>query len=1272
LQGATIVSGEASQPARLVLAETPGTSAIRTIVAWPDTPYHVAARIRTEDVHAVSAQGYAYAAIYEFDETGELLCFQDFAQVTGSRDWTDFKTEGTTHPRTVYLELRLGLHEATGKVWIEPPRFHWAKEGDATATSKDAPGPANVALILWEPEFPSNPATPDPRLLSDWLAQAGYRPRYLQAKALMTAAACEELAAEAALLVLPNGPCFPIAARPGLLSLLSRGIDLLSLGGYPLDRPLRRTETGWETVDLSQPTKVRLLNRDPGFETSPAPGATPSWHDASGSPCPTTTSGAAEGSRCAVIDSSSGDGQAIVQTVADVRPGQRLRLSGYLKTAGVREEGYAFLAVYPMAGNEWRSPQDIAQVRGTQDWGHWVREFLVPLGVDRVDVRFGLYRASGTAYFDDVRLEEVEYAPRLNTRHGEPQDGLIITPWQLGMCDADYPLRRVARLTAPGWQAAATATGHSAVGVLRTNARWMPLVQAEDRFGRACGTAGAMMIHREGLFTGSAWTFFGVDNLDLTQLPGFADRVLLPTLRRMRRGVYLTKGTSHLACYRPGEAAELACSAQNFGTDAFDGTITWQQSSEDSHSVLGAGEKTIRLNPGEAATWTIPLDGPSPPGLHRVTIHLDDTMGNTWDKLDTGFMVWDGKALPQSQRFAYSDNYFHWSGRPAFLCGTTTWSNWFFSPSQSDPLFWARELSRMADYGIAVNANLQSWWHPPYELTEADWRKMDAAVYLSHRAGVIYRAGLFIGQDVAVEDSLLEQQVRLAAAFAQRYRQADGLIYYLNGDYQLRPKSAEQTNLPWQLAQTRHWNERLTTAIRESDPDHPVISEYYQHPNGGLDVRRTLDGLSMAEIGYFDRPGRDLRRFPAVFKLTDHRLRGKSAAIGEFGVKTHPAWDLSLGGSGYHIRRSMEQQNRLFLLIPQVTFGLGGATARNWCWRDDDDRVFPWGLTYTCDGVPRDALRFYRAAALLLLRLQPQWRKPEVLLVAADGARQTVHDDFSPDDLAAADVLTRLGIDFAVVSDLDLREDDLLGAKVAFVPGETVSEAAARILATAEKAGRLSVCWEHPTQSAPSTEPTPEAEFVVQPGLPSRWARLLDKAGVARVRLDPDDLALITLPVPLQDGLALVLANPTPQPRSFTAQTPDGKSVQMTLASWEPGLVAWDTAGKIVALEGGQHLLCDGQPLADSDGHLILWSTPSPQGKNNDLRAADEVFLIATTAGDARISRTSAATDLAELGEFRQGQWHRLEAMPVRQSNAAIHLQIPVDCRAELIRIRRP
>ena len=115
-------------------------------------------------------------------------------------------------------------------------------------------------------------------------------------------------------------------------------------------------------------------------------------------------------------------------------------------------------------------------------------------------VQAGLFRKSGTASFDDVRLvdlEEIGFEP-INTSWGEPADGLEVATDQLGMFDPSYPLRRGCRVrTSPG-QDVVTAEvqinepieGWAASGVVGNDqARWIPLLEVMDRYGRPRGPA---------------------------------------------------------------------------------------------------------------------------------------------------------------------------------------------------------------------------------------------------------------------------------------------------------------------------------------------------------------------------------------------------------------------------------------------------------------------------------------------------------------------------------------------------------------------------------------------------------------------------------------------------------------------------------------------------------------------------------------------------------------------------------------------------------------
>lgn len=1281
--GAQIVTvADAPHGNHALLCDRNGAMANQLVISHPAQRYTASVWLRTDNVRPVSGSGYAFAAIYEFDFHGNLVAFRDFAQQTGTNDWQRITTTWTTHPNAFYFELRLGLYNAEGQAWFDAVQVAM---GEQLTERFDEPPmrKGKLALILDEPSLPQNLAAPSTQKLADLLKQAGYQPHIMTAAQFADERWISERLPNIGLLVLPNAPHFPLDAHRNLLLLLTNGIDLLTFGGYAFDVPLMRTDDGFKPVQWNEPSKVTLLNANPSFETVKSDGSADGWEITDPKHCFVTTQTARDGQRSAAvrIAPDEGQGSAGWQATLKAQAGDVLRLSGWVKTEGVIGTGYAYLAYYPYAGDKWVNPHDIAQVKGTRNWQHFTATFTVPYGVDRVVIRFGLYNAIGTAFFDDVRLERIEKPLYINTHYGQPYDGLEISPLQIGMFDAHHLLHRAVQLRAiapflPSWHYSPVTnrqsppfTGYSAVGVLRASARWQPLINACDRFGRLSGTAGALMHHYAGTFAGSTWAFFGVDSHDLTVLPQFAEQVLLPLLRHLHRGVFLHGLQSHFACYRPNEPVEATLQVSNFGARDFVGKVEFSLfavplngDGQGNRPVSPTQSVSVRVASGETQAVTVRWDNLKlPEGLYRITARLRDGE-EILDEMEAGFVVWDGKTFPHKLNFRYADNYFWLNGKPTFLPGTDTWSNWFHSPSQGDPLFWWRQIVKMRDFKVLVLENLQ-WTPPGYQFSEADWRKLDAAIYLCHQAGIVYMAGLLIGHDVAVDDATLQKQERFVAEFARRYRNADGLIYYLNGDYQLRPKNPEQHELRWQIEQTKRWNERLVNAIKAVDPNHPTTSEYYQIPIGGLDLRLTIDGLDVSNIGYFDEPGKDLLHFPAVFKFIDMRLYGKSLNFGEFGVKTHPAWERSLGAKGYHICRTEEEQWRLFLLLPQYGFGLGASKCQNWCWRDDDDRVFPWGLVYPCDDVEKDALKAYRASGLLLTRLRPVWRKPKVVLIVSDSSR------LLPDGakawraaLIAADTLIRLRVDFAVASDLALTDELLDGVKAVFLPGALTvpSETEAVLQRFVQKGGIV-------YRSGVSGETAWEWD-VAEVGMTTdeqrgRYRAVLQQAGVASIRVDPDLPTIHAFRIPLQNGEAFVFVNASEQEITFTAYAPDAPPVRMTLSAWQPGLVAIDGHGHILMVEGSGQIVVGDRLVAKGNGHFALLAQD-----DGDVRETQNLILLSTEATEVALTRTRPLLfKEALVGEWRNGKWAILERVSLVEQPNAVTFTISDDLRGEVV-----
>ncbi|MFQ6097719.1 MAG: beta-galactosidase, partial [Armatimonadota bacterium] len=373
--------------------------------------------------------------------------------------------------------------------------------------------------------------------------------------------------------------------------------------------------------------------------------------------------------------------------------------------------------------------------------------------------------------------------------------------------------------------------------------------------------------------------------------------------------------------------------------------------------------------------------------------------GTPVDRLRSGFVVWSLEAVRAGPRLNYRDNYCYYGNRPLVLLGSDSYS-FAFNSSHENPLVWRRDLARMRDQALNFNENLQfnpRSFSPPYEWPEEVLRKVDAMIQLSGQYRQTYYAGLLIGANAMTSDEELANQKRWCRAFAERYKDVPHLMYYIDGDFRLniidhpdvkrrfneflarKYETDEALRRSWRVSpppaplgevqcvhyvgkswddmravdtmtfasgELRRWVRALVAAIKEADPDAIISSEFYSVPFGGIDIIKGIDDMDTGNIGFFTTRGHEGRDLPVRLKFTDMRERGKSLSVGELGAKTHPAWKDVEGN--YHEMRSREQLHDLFMTVCHYAFGLGASRIHNWCWKDNVERIFPWGLSYPC------------------------------------------------------------------------------------------------------------------------------------------------------------------------------------------------------------------------------------------------------------------------------------------------------------------------------------
>lgn len=549
-----------------------------------------------------------------------------------------------------------------------------------------------------------------------------------------------------------------------------------------------------------------------------------------------------------------------------------------------------------------------------------------------------------------------------------------------------------------------------------------------------------------------------------------------------------------------------------------------------------------------AFSWTVPGDAPD---FLRLRVTVLSPSGDVVDLAETGFCVHSPRTIASGPRLVFRGNRFELTprGRPtsrATLFGTDTYGNMFLSPT-CNPLTWYRDLEGMRNHGLHMFENLQ---YPPqgWKYSEKEWRQLDALIQLSQRFGLPYMAGLLIGVDVAVDDATLEAQAEMCRSFARRYRDVPGLIYYLNGDFRLELKdipdlrrlwnefleqrygSDENLRRAWgseaaeeplgslplkpftsgrpfsqrahdlRLFQTtlvQRWVSRLSAAIREEDKEHPITSEYYQRPFAGIDLRLSIDGMDVANFGYFGPPDEDLAQLAATIRWNDMRAVGKSVNIGEFGVKTHDAWAVERHGSGYHIARTEPEQRRQLWWVVHAALAYDVTKIQNWCWSDDPDGVFPWGVAYNNPLRPKPVLRLWRNLRPLSDLMPHAYAPADAWFVFPDGWRLGAPEASSWRWIMnALECLLATNVRFDVWNEGDIaRHTGALVPRLVVAPFASRMSAAAqeRLLAMAHAGATIYVS--EPPEAGPLADVARIADPAVRTdALPADW-RVLSQGG---------------------------------------------------------------------------------------------------------------------------------------------------------------------------------
>lgn len=634
----------------------------------------------------------------------------------------------------------------------------------------------------------------------------------------------------------------------------------------------------------------------------------------------------------------------------------------------------------------------------------------------------------------------------MNTARGKPLNELKLAPEQIGMFDACFPLKRACRLATAegqrivgrgidlqrelqGWAATGIAGDYANNGIdflqakIATNARWTPVLETFDRYGRIRGAAAAVLMNFNGPYAGSNWAYCGIENVDLSQDPaGPGAKVLQELARFLARGVYLQQITVDRRLVRVGERLSAEAVVRNTGRAAHGLRVDFAVGPAGKAGLASVVRHSVQLKPGQTQPIRVELDAPADDADLGQVVATLTADGQPIDELATGYVVERREVIRRGADLRFADNYFTRGGRPMFLFGTDETAYVYLTPHEN-PLTWSRDLLAARDVGMNLYENLQ-YSRPGHVMAEADWRNFRAMAQLTQQHNLVFMPGMLVVHNVAVNDQETARESRQCAAYARLLADVPGVLLYLNGDYVYRPdlqdpeiqrlwrewlreqgRSADAASpkIPTRVGPqwddpatmdlvrfshwiTERWNRTHLAAVRKADPQHPITSEYYQAPTPGVHLRRTMAGHDVANTNLFV----PVEAMSTTLRWNDLRARGRGLSVGEYGMQAHPAWRHEGGPSrGYGMPQTDAEQSRLFTAVAHYGLGLGACKIQNWCLRDAQHRSnHPWGIFYAEQMVPKDVAYAHRNLSLVWRHFRPRYVAPPLAVCIPLGLGQ--------------------------------------------------------------------------------------------------------------------------------------------------------------------------------------------------------------------------------------------------------------------------------------------
>ncbi len=819
------------------------------------------------------------------------------------------------------------------------------------------------------------------------------------------------------LLVVPSGALFPKSAAAALVKFLKKGGLLLTCGGYAFDEP--RTFVGGEWRESSVPVLPAPACTNPVAMPPPA-----DWTQITFPESKTEIEEVAvPGGSKAVKISTSKMLRYNLGTMAVPKKsmegmealGFRAKSTPGLKTFRVEiaeRDGTRWRADLP-ASTEWKeynlawdafdfhgdSPtknkrgkgsdrvrfQDAARISFGVTHGDGNRR-RIPQALWVADVRTGQDPLAGK------RVRPDKSGTWINTRNYPGYWRAEPAPEQIGIFSPAYRLEDVTRLrndpeTADlfatldcagdfgGWDASAMLTpkgnGHAP-----NRAAYRPVLACRDEDGRLRGRAACLVYHYAGVFKGSSWALFGIDNRDLFATPA-ADELLRGMADALFRRVYLAVTAPVWACYRPGETATFATCVKNFSGAAASGTVVFTLSDEHGEVVRRVetpfsvqSRKDMRLT----MDWPVP---PAAGDFYRLKAELAMD-GRVVDRETTAIAVWNERTISRGPKVGMDGTFFTVNGRKQFLVGAQMFLARQASHTSGSALRFYDDFKTMSSAGMNVSRNFFAFSSATKEPQRTRLvRLMDACVLLSQKFGIVNYFTPCCGNAIPLDAAGQEAEGEYLAFFAKRYRDVPGLIMDVRNEPRIERKNGDGRSLREFKDVFLAWSRAAAAGAHRGNPSVIAATGWSQGWGGGSAVKDPPTAampFDFTDCHYYG----DNENHVSEIKKVDHRVLGKPAVMGEFGCAFNP---MRIPFSDSFA--TMEEASRRYRCQAVRTLGCGYAFMCHYGWTDLIEGICTFAICHW-DGNPRPVADIYSNISRTFAQLTPAENPPDTVVIISE------------------------------------------------------------------------------------------------------------------------------------------------------------------------------------------------------------------------------------------------------------------------------------------------